>query len=461
MSATDLLARSNIAPAPPVGESDSGRATATRWMIFNAVGLAGLVVQLVVVALLVRVFEFHYLIGTALGVEAAVLHNFIWHQRWTWRDRPARSRRAVATRLVQFHLLNGVVSLTGNVVITMLLTGLVGIDPVIANLIAIVGCSFINFAASNAMVFRRRTRGWVSALAIGCVAAAVTPSAEAGPPVAAAAAWTAYEKQVDAQYEASQSTFFALDRQSRASGWRADVLHGQPVLFKVETPGVADGKIHHWIGAVFIPGMSVPTAVDRIQQGAGHESEHYEDVLASHLIERSGDKLRVFMKLRRTNLITVTYNTEHAVEYKRISGTRATARSVATKIAELANAGTPEERERSSDDDNGFLWRLNAYWRYEAVPGGMIIECESVSLSRAVPLLVRPVANPIVDRVARESLNRTLTGLRTLLAAKAPGASVNHSGERSAGASQLLISAISNSFGHSFPVTNSRSPAAS
>ena len=137
--------------------------------------------------------------------------------------------------------------------------------------------------------------------------------------------------------------------------------------------------------------------------------------LASRLIERNGDRLRVFMKLRRTNLITVTYNTEHAVEYKRISATRATARSVATKIAELANAGTPEERERSADDDNGFLWRLNAYWRYEAVPGGVIIECESVSLSRAVPLLVRPVANPIVDRVARESLNRTLTGLRTLL----------------------------------------------
>jgi len=57
------------------------------------------------------------------------------------------------------------------------------------------------------------------------------------------------------------------------------------------------------------------------------------------------------------------------------------------------------------------LWRLNAYWRYEAVQGGVIVECESVSLSRPVPTLVRPVANPIVDRVARESLSRTLGGL--------------------------------------------------
>src|SRR4029079_10267247 len=139
---------------------------------------------------------------------------------------------------------------------------------------------------------------------------------------------------------------------------------------------VEDGKIHHWIGAIFVPGVTVESLVQRLEQNAGHESEHYEDVLASRLIDRNGDRLRVFMKLRRTNLITVTYNTEHAVEYRRVAATRATARSVATQIAELANAGTPEERERSADDDNGFLWRLNAYWRYEAVPGGMIIECE-------------------------------------------------------------------------------------
>jgi len=160
-----------------------------------------------------------------------------------------------------------------------------------------------------------------------------------------------------------------------------------------------------------LPGTTVQSVIDRIQQNAGHESEHYEDVLASRLIERKGDRLLVFMKLRRTNLITVTYNTEHAVEYKRINGTRATARSVATKIAELAGVGTAEEHEKSSADDNGFLWRLNAYWRYEAVQGGVIVECESVSLSRPVPTLVRPVANPIVDRVARESLSRTLGGL--------------------------------------------------
>jgi hypothetical protein len=119
-------------------------------------------------------------------------------------------------------------------------------------------------------------------------------------------------------------------------------------------------------------------------------------------------------------VITVTYNTEHVIEYTRIRGTRALVRSVAARITELADAGTAQEREKPAGDDSGFLWRLNAYWRYEAVPGGVIVECESVSLSRAVPVIVRPVANPIVDRIARESLHRTLSSLRRVLAGAAP-----------------------------------------
>ena len=138
-------------------------------------------------------------------------------------------------------------------------------------------------------------------------------------------------------------------------------------------------------------------------------------MVASKLIGRDGDRLRVFLKLRRTSIITVTYNTEHTVEYRRIDAAHASARSVATRIAELADPGTPREREKLEKDDNGFLWRLNAYWRYEAWNGGVLVECESVSLSRPVPLLLRPMAGPIVDRIARESLEGTLRSLRAML----------------------------------------------
>jgi len=93
----------------------------------------------------------------------------------------------------------------------------------------------------------------------------------------------------------------------------------------------------------------------------------------------------------------------------------ATNRSVSTKIAELAGAGTAGEREKTPGDDHGFLWRLNAYWRYEQVDGGVLIECESVSLSRSIPLLLRPFVTSTVDRIARESLEKTLRSVKAFL----------------------------------------------
>lgn len=104
------------------------------------------------------------------------------------------------------------------------------------------------------------------------------------------------------------------------------------------------------------------------------------------------------------------------MEYRRLGAGRAGARSVSTRIAELEDAGTPGEREKPVGHDRGYLWRLNAYWRYEAVDGGVLIECESVSLSRAVPVLLRPFVTGVVEGLARESLERTLAGLRTVLA---------------------------------------------
>src|SRR5689334_4106301 len=84
-----------------------GSSVLFRWVAFNAIGVAGMVVQLGVVAFLVHMLRVHYVAATVAGVEAAILHNFAWHQRWTWRDRPTRRVRDRAARLARFHLLNG------------------------------------------------------------------------------------------------------------------------------------------------------------------------------------------------------------------------------------------------------------------------------------------------------------------------------------------------------------------
>ena len=398
--------------------------------MFNGVGVLGFAVQLAALAALVRWTPLHYLVATAAAVEVAVLHNFLWHQRWTWRDRRSSVTSTILLRLGRFHLTNGAISIAGNLAVMRVLTGSLHVEPVTANAVAVVACSVVNFLASDTLVFR--TAAAVLAISVLPVQLdARGPDVDvlvSGPGAATLNAWKEYDRRVNERYDrlAAGGPLFAHDVFGGPAGWRAAALAGQVPMLELSAPApgtqkidVPGGRIHHWAGAVFIPGVTLDRVLTRLRDGAGHEADGYDDVLASRLIERSGDRLVVYMKLRRESIITVTYNTTHTVEYRRLGPARATGRSIATRIAELGDAGTPREHERPEGSDHGFLWKLNAYWRYEETNGGVLIECESVSLSRSVPLLVRPFINSTVERIARESLQRTLINLRKVLRSSA------------------------------------------
>ena len=124
-----------------------------RWLRFNFVGLLGIGVQLAALALYVRVLGMHYLAGTALAVETAVLHNFVWHERWTWRD---RAGSGLTARLWRFHAGNGLVSIAANVVLMKLFAGWLGMPLIRANLAAIAITSVANFLIGEFWVFRKR-----------------------------------------------------------------------------------------------------------------------------------------------------------------------------------------------------------------------------------------------------------------------------------------------------------------
>jgi putative flippase GtrA len=123
-----------------------------RWMKFNAVGLVGIGVQLAVLALLLRTGA-GYLLATALAVEAAILHNFFWHRCFTWSDRRPHGRRAVCDALLRFNLSTGLFSIGGNLLLMRVFAGAAGLDPLVANGLAIACCSVVNFLVSDRFVF--------------------------------------------------------------------------------------------------------------------------------------------------------------------------------------------------------------------------------------------------------------------------------------------------------------------
>ena len=120
-----------------------------RWLKFNAVGGIGILVQLGTLALLRSGLGLNYLVATAIAVEAAVLHNFLWHERFTWADRPTPNP---VKRLLNFNLGTGAFSIVGNVLCTKLLVD-AGIKYLPANAISIALCSIINFFLNDRLVF--------------------------------------------------------------------------------------------------------------------------------------------------------------------------------------------------------------------------------------------------------------------------------------------------------------------
>lgn len=243
-------------------------------------------------------------------------------------------------------------------------------------------------------------------------------SAELKP--ATIAAWDRYVGETEtriARETADETRFLGIDFEPGSSADVRDSLKkGQVVVMKLTTDDqagkrlrVEDGLVHHWRGVVFIRGASV----DQILSPATSvESHRQEDLEQSRVLSRDENGETVFLRLKKSAIVTVTYNTEHRVERHRYAPSKLVRFSRSTRIAELEDPGKPTEHEKPVGRDRGFLWRLNSYWRYEDVDGGVIAECESLSLSRPVPFALRLFVEPFIGRTAHESMMRTLDAVR-------------------------------------------------
>jgi putative flippase GtrA len=125
--------------------------TFLRWCKFNLVGALGMAVQLISLALINRWTAGHYLFATAAAIELTLVHNFVWHLNYTWRDR--RRRSAFLAQFVRFHLSNGLVSMLGNLALMPILVREARLPLLVANSIAILCCSILNFLLGNNWAF--------------------------------------------------------------------------------------------------------------------------------------------------------------------------------------------------------------------------------------------------------------------------------------------------------------------
>lgn len=130
-----------------------------RFIKFGLVGASGTVINIAVLYLAqehllrsIADFQARLNYSIALAITVATISNFYWNRRLTWRDR-TRNTPQPALRLFLKYVMAAALS----IVIQSLLTKWLALHLhyLLANVIAIVLASVVNFIANDRLTFRR------------------------------------------------------------------------------------------------------------------------------------------------------------------------------------------------------------------------------------------------------------------------------------------------------------------
>jgi hypothetical protein len=186
----------------------------------------------------------------------------------------------------------------------------------------------------------------------------------------------------------------------------------------VATAEIPGGLIHHWVGTVFIQGAIVADVM-AVVQDYDHLAKYYApEVVSSRLISRQGDDFWIALRTRDRRVVTVVMDSEYMVHYGRLDREHQFSFSHSTRVAEIADAGGAHENAVAEAESHGYLWRLNSYWRFVEAGGGVIVQCEAISLTRGVPTGLGWLIGRYVREIPRESLEETLGATRDAVAAR-------------------------------------------
>jgi hypothetical protein len=194
----------------------------------------------------------------------------------------------------------------------------------------------------------------------------------------------------------------------------SQLKQGEVLVEKLETkaPGVSsdipDGMIHHWVGLIFIPGVTLAQTLPVVKDYDRRAELYKPDVIASRTTSHHGDDFTMFLRLRQKKFTTVVFNTDYAVHWGKVSPNQVFSNSISTRIAEVKDPDKPDGEELPVGTGHGYLWRLNTYWRFEEKDGGVYLQCEAISLTRDMPTGLGWLLKPLVTSIPKASLNRAL-----------------------------------------------------
>ena len=225
-------------------------------------------------------------------------------------------------------------------------------------------------------------------------------------------AWAGYTTQADQQAEQSGKDgkcFLWVDRdKDRYSQLLAGAVIVQPVGEHVPMH-VPSGLIHHWIGAVFVPNASIADLL-AVTRDYAHYRDYYKPGVASaEVIARSESKDDFTIRMVNNSLLSSTsFLGTYTTTFVPQSDRRWYSISATSQMQEIKSYGLPDEEQLDPGHGNGYIWRLHTVARMEERDGGVVLELEAIALSRDIPAALRCFVDPIVRRISRDSLEKSL-----------------------------------------------------
>jgi hypothetical protein len=288
-------------------------------------------------------------------------------------------------------------------------------------------------------ITKRAIRATIATIVVVAIAQTVAAqtAAKSGPSPQALRAFDQYVSHAEANIrreEGAPDTFLGTqafptpneaDLEARLR--RGEIVVTSGGITPVEVPA---GLIHHWIGLIFIPQTTI-SQLFAVLQNYDQMARYYSpDVAASHLVKRHGDDYQVSMRLREHKIVTVMLDGLYDVRYGELDSAHQYSVSHSMQMVEVSDdrdSGQNEVEDESDSSigggDHGFLWRTNAYWRFEQADDGVFVEFESISLSRDVPAGWGWLIEPFIREIPRESLVFTLRATRKAVLANSVSAS--------------------------------------
>lgn len=232
------------------------------------------------------------------------------------------------------------------------------------------------------------------------------------PTAAATGAFDLYARSVEvrlAQQHHSPNYFVLF-----SSGSKSEEMYlrqGEVIVERVWPPSdihLSGALLHHWRGTAFAPGVRAKD-FERLMRDFNSYPKHFApQVLQARASVQGGGRMQAWMRVRQKHVITVVMDAAYDVNFGRLDMEHGYSISRSTRIDEVDSPGTKNEHILSADEEHGFLWRQNTYWSYEERDGGLYLQIESVSLTRAIPTGLGWAIRPYVESIPRESLEFTL-----------------------------------------------------